>query len=156
MSILPAWTCVSLSVLLTLSAHACVEEAASRYGVPAVMLRAIAQQESSNNARAWHLNADGTVDIGLMQINSRWIPRLRTHGIQAQDLWDPCVSYMVGAWLLSDSFIRKGYNLQGLGAYHSPDPDRQRRYAREVLSKMQSIRQSQGTAGRSLTPAEGP
>ena len=60
-----------------------------RYGIGPGLLRAIAKVESGLDPRALHVNADGTTDIGLMQINSRWLPHLKGYHIEPEDLWDP-------------------------------------------------------------------
>ena len=78
-----AWPLLLFAIALP--AHACWQDAAARYGVDARLLYAIAQQESGLNARAInrsHAARTGSVDIGLMQINSRWLPVLHRHGIR--------------------------------------------------------------------------
>lgn len=115
---------------------ACFEHAAQRYQVPEVLLRAIAQQESGGNAHAINRNSNGSFDIGLMQINSFWFPTLARHGIAPQHLYDPCVSTLVGAWILSQGFARLGYNPQGLGAYNASSPEKREHYARQVLRRV--------------------
>lgn len=120
---------------LPVLAH-CFDLASQRYRVPAPLLRAIAEQESRHQPHASNRNVNGSVDIGLMQINSQWLPTLRQHGIESQDLWDPCVNVLVGAWILHKNFQRYGYNTQGLGAYNSGDPKRRERYAAEVLKRL--------------------
>lgn len=114
-------------------ALACFELAAARYQVPVSLLQAIAQVESSHNPRALNHNANGTRDIGLMQINSRWLPQLRRYGVTEKELWDPCVNTLVAAWLLSENFRRWGSTYRALGAYHSPHAERQLWYAQRVL-----------------------
>lgn len=129
-------------MVLSLQAHnasgACTEHAARQYQVPAALLRAIAQQESGNNPRALNHNANGSRDLGLMQINSAWLPTLQRYGLHEQDLWDPCVNTLVAAWLLADNFRRWGYTYRALGAYHSPQAQRQWAYAQSVLRRLQS------------------
>lgn len=118
---------------------ACFEHAAQRYQVPEVLLRAIAQQESGGNAHAINRNSNGSFDIGLMQINSFWFPTLARHGIAPQHLYDPCVSTLVGAWILSQGFARLGYNPQGLGAYNASSPEKREHYARQVLRRVAQL-----------------
>lgn len=127
---------VSIQLFLLLggvSASACFELAARRYQVPVQLLEAIAQVESAHNPRALNFNANGTRDIGLMQINSSWLPQLKEWSVSEQALWDPCVNTLVAAWLLSENFKRWGHTYRALGAYHSPDAARQLRYAKRVL-----------------------
>ncbi len=128
-------TLVSLLRLAPAQAY-CFDLASQRYGVPVPLLRAVAQQESAGNPQARNLNRDGSVDIGLMQINSRWLPVLARHGLHAQDLWDPCVSVLVGAWILHGNFARWGPTTQALGAYNSGDPVRREQYAQQVLRRL--------------------
>jgi len=120
-------------VLGSAPCFACFELAASRYQVPVTLLKAIAQVESAHNPRAVNFNANGTRDLGLMQINSSWLPLLRKMSVTEQALWDPCVNTLVAAWLLSENFKRWGNTYRALGAYHSPNAERQLRYATRVI-----------------------
>jgi len=61
------------------------------------------------------------------------VPMLARHGLQEQDLFDPCVNVLVAAWILSNNFARLGYNTQGLGAYNAATPWKRERYARQIL-----------------------
>ncbi len=117
----------------------CFKQAAQRYAVPVQLLQAIALQESSGNPRAINRNRNGSYDIGLMQINSAWLPTLAKHGISAEHLWDPCVSTLVGAWILSNNFARLGFNTQGLGAYNAASPHKREIYARQVLRRLTPV-----------------
>ncbi|MEI7785366.1 MAG: lytic transglycosylase domain-containing protein [Betaproteobacteria bacterium] len=127
---------------------ACFEQAAERYQVPEVLLRAIAQQESGGNPHAINRNTNGSFDIGLMQINSLWFPTLAKHGIAPQHLYDPCVSTLVGAWILSKGFARLGYNAQGLGAYNASSPEKREHYARQVLRRVAHLSAAQAQPRR--------
>jgi soluble lytic murein transglycosylase-like protein len=51
---------------------------AGMYKVHPDILRAITKVESNFNPRALNKNQNGTYDIGIMQINSSWIPVLET------------------------------------------------------------------------------
>ena len=69
-----------IALLASLPAHACWEAAAVRYGVSSELLFAIARTESALDPQAVGRNRNGTRDIGLMQINSAWLPTLAAHG----------------------------------------------------------------------------
>jgi soluble lytic murein transglycosylase-like protein len=114
----------ALAVLATAPdwARACWEEAAQRYGISADLLYAIARVESNLNPQAVnrsHLQRTGSYDIGLMQINSGHLRTLSRHGIKEADLFDPCTNIRVGAWLLADSFSRRGATWDAVGAYNA-------------------------------------
>lgn len=100
-------------------ADSCWHSAAERYGIHETILRAIALTESAMEPQAMNRNADGSVDVGLMQINSRWFPSLAEMGIQPGDLWQPCTNIHVGAWILAGEVRRFGYTWQAIGAYHA-------------------------------------
>lgn len=103
-------------------AKACWEQAAQRYGVSAELLYAIAQVESRGNPQVVNLShrqRTGSYDIGLMQINSSNLRALAQYDIHERDLFQPCISIHVGAWLLGHSFARHGATWEGVGAYNA-------------------------------------
>lgn len=71
------------------------------------------------DSQAINRNTDGSVDVGLMQINSRWFPRLAEMGILPGDLWHSCTNIQVGAWILAGEIRRFGYGWQAIGAYNA-------------------------------------
>ena len=97
----------------------CFDAAGQRYGISPVLLRAIATVESSLDPQALHINTNGTTDVGLMQINSWWFPRLQRYDIEPEDLWDPCLNIGVGAWILAGNVRQFGYSWQAVGAYNA-------------------------------------
>ena len=131
------WRVSSLvsAVLLSIAIPAwadCIDMAATRHGVNSDLLRAIAYFESSLNPAAVHKNANGTVDIGLMQINSVHLPVLAKYGIDRAKLSGSCVSAEVGAALLQALTIRYGPTWRAVGEYHSHTPGLAAAYARSI------------------------
>jgi soluble lytic murein transglycosylase-like protein len=111
----------------------CITRAAAYHAVSPYLLRAIAWQESRMRASAIGRNANGTLDLGALQINTIHLPRLRRYGIDARALMEPCTSAFVGAWLLREQFDRYGNTWQAVGAYHSQTPALNARYASSVM-----------------------
>jgi len=116
--------------------NACFDAAARHYRLHPALLRAIARQESGMNPRAIGKNTNGTLDLGLMQINTSWLPKLSRAGISREQLMDPCTNIIVGAWVLHDAVSRHGLSWKAVGVYHSPTPWRQRAYALKVAKHL--------------------
>lgn len=77
------------------------------------------------------IKTNRSVDVGLMQINTRW------HGHRVDritDLLDPLTNVRVAAQILNEQFARYSDDAErAVGSYHSSDPERSRWYARHVL-----------------------
>lgn len=114
------------------AATACWEDVGQKYGINPQVLYAIAKTESSLNPKAINRNRNGTYDVGLMQINSSWFPALVKLGIKEENLYHPCTSIEVGAWILAQNIRRFGYSWDAIGAYNSSKPNLRLRYAKKV------------------------
>lgn len=138
---------LALAALLmaTAQGQACWEEAATRYQVSSNLLHAIARTESGLNPRAMGRNTNGTRDIGLMQINSAWLPALSRYGITERELFDPCTSIHVGAWILAGNIQRLGYTWDAVGAYNTPNPALARTYIDKVRRHLHDDRPTNNT-----------
>jgi soluble lytic murein transglycosylase-like protein len=123
-------------------AESCWQSAENRYGIHETILHAISLTESAMDSQAINHNINGSVDIGLMQINSRWFPYLAEIRIQPGDLWNPCTNINVGAWVLAGEVRRFGYTWQAVGAYHAGPAksvvreQRRMRYAQRVYHNL--------------------
>lgn len=111
----------------------CFDEAASYQHLDPMILRAIAWQESRGHADAMHINANGTTDFGMMQVNSIHLRTLSNYGISQQDLMKPCISVYVGAWYLRQMMMRHKDTWNAVGAYHSERPDERDKYSNSVM-----------------------
>src|SRR5579862_9197037 len=115
---------------------ACWEQAGNRYQLDPALLYAIARTESGLNPAARHRNRDGSFDIGLMQINSAWLPTLAQYGISEHDLWEPCTNIHVGAWVLAQKIKQLGMSWEAVGAYNATTPYKRTHYAWKVYANL--------------------
>jgi soluble lytic murein transglycosylase-like protein len=107
--------------------EACFQQASSFHHVDNSWLHAIAKHESNFNPRAVNRNNDGSLDIGMMQINTSWLDELSKFGITAKEnLLDPCVNIFVGAWILSKYVQTYGRTWEAIGAYNTGNPHKRK------------------------------
>lgn len=125
-----------------------------KWGTPASLAMAVANVESGFHP--WAINIQGkshymenresalalierasaqrkSFDIGVMQINSYWLRRLKLDPV---DVIDPRINIIIGCWILSEELKRYGMTWKAIGAYHTPidkNPARARAYANKVL-----------------------
>lgn len=133
------FACASL-LSAGVSDHAdCLDDAAMYFDLDPTLLHAIAMHESKMHADAINRNANGTYDIGLMQINTAWLPTLAKKGISGQNLLNPCVNGYVGAWILRSNVERFGQTWKAVGAYNASSSDKQLRYANSVYGIWQRL-----------------
>lgn len=98
----------------------CFCEASDRYGVEVRLLIAIAKVESDFNMNAVNINKNGSMDYGVMQINSRWKSRLASLGISWHEvIASACMNIHVGAWILATNFQSWGVSWNSVGAYNA-------------------------------------
>ena len=113
-------------VLLGLSSYSfalenrsCFSGAANRFNVDETLLIAIAKKESSFNHKAIGRNKDGSEDYGLMQINSTHLPTLQRAGFSKNELFEPCTSIYIGAYILHGCIQRHGSTWRAVGCYNA-------------------------------------
>ncbi|WP_269503976.1 lytic transglycosylase domain-containing protein [Burkholderia sp. IMCC1007] len=128
--------CASLVVVTHTARADCLDDAARFHHVNVRLVRAIATVESGQRAGVVHLNRDGTTDIGLMQINSRWLTALSRFGVSRAGLYDRCTNAYVGAWILSQNIRRLGLTWGAIGAYNAGAHEKRIAYARRVYREL--------------------
>lgn len=94
------------------------------YGVSPLLLKAVAQVESNMRPHAVnssHMGNTQSRDIGLMQINTRWlrINPIKSLGYTEEHLLDACTSVKLGAWVLANNFTHYGVSWEAVGAYNA-------------------------------------
>lgn len=88
-------------------------------------------------------NTNGSHDLGPLQINSWWVPRIAAlvgrsqADVRAWLVSDPCFNAGAARWLFLSALKTTGDFWQAVGVYHSPTAWRQRRYALSVARHMQ-------------------
>lgn len=112
----------------TTPAEQCIMPAADYHRVNPYLLRAILRVESGLRPNAVMRNSNGTVDVGISQINSIHFRELGRYGIAPAHLQDACVGTYVGAWHLARVIARHGNTWEGIARYHSATPKFNRRY----------------------------
>ena len=117
----------------------CLTAAAAAHRVPPAMLVILLKVEDGTLGHVSR-NTNGTVDIGPMQVNTVWVPRIAAHWSAAPAsaflaLRDNlCANLEGGAWILRQAMDEaRGDFWGGVGIYHSHNPDYKARYLRKVL-----------------------
>jgi len=89
-------------------------------------------------------NANGSADLGPMQINSWWVPRLSAMTGGSRDdvrrwlIADICFNVDAARWIFLTGLGETRDYWSAVGAYHSPQPVRRQRYARAVAIAMRA------------------
>ncbi|EHH2107974.1 lytic transglycosylase domain-containing protein [Campylobacter coli] len=88
-------------------------------------------------------NKNGTYDIGIMQINSIHLPRLKKqYNISESDLLRPKINIFVGAEILKMCLDKHGLNEKGITCYNGRVVNNP--YGREVIELLKKARISNG------------
>jgi soluble lytic murein transglycosylase-like protein len=118
----------------------CFDAAAKYHRVNPWVLRAIAWNESHNQPFAVHQNGNGTIDYGLMQINSTHLAELKDYGVTTRELMQACPNVYVAAWHLRRQMDRYGNTWEAIGAYHSETPRLRDQYAWGIVATLRNWR----------------
>ncbi|MEI7152636.1 MULTISPECIES: lytic transglycosylase domain-containing protein [Pectobacterium] len=106
----------------------CFDAAGAKYQVDTLLVKAIADGESSLNPEAVNINRDKETrreisrDYGLMQVNSTHIPKLIAMGViqgPKDLLTKPCLNVQIGTWILAKHFQVCGISWNCLGSYNA-------------------------------------
>ena len=93
-----------------------------------------------------HLNLDGSQDLGVMQVNTRWLPAIsRATGqspslVRARLLSQPCFGINVAGAILHSYWVEAHGDLMlAIGYYHSHTRDLNLTYRRQVINAAQTM-----------------
>ncbi len=114
----------------------CFDEAGKAFGINPFLLRGIARIESNLNPNAINKNANGSVDIGLMQVNSSWVSNM---GLDPDRLRsDPCYNVMAGSKILKLCIDRHGYTWEAVGCYNAVSRNKRVNYSWKVFGMLKA------------------
>jgi soluble lytic murein transglycosylase-like protein len=120
---------------------ACMALAAAFNHLPPKALPQIAAVEGGRNGTA-HVNPNGSVDYGVMQINSLWVPALvKSTGwtetaVRVHLMYDPCFNIAAaGAVLRQDLREAHGNLRRAVALYHSNNPALNQTYRTRVTTE---------------------
>jgi soluble lytic murein transglycosylase-like protein len=119
---------------------ACMVAVGNLYGLPPRALPAIQAVEGGAPGVVHH-NSNGSDDLGVMQVNTRWvIPLAEASGLPPIAVWsrlvgDPCFNITAAGAILRIYLDETHDNvMRAVGNYHSHTPVLNRKYQREVLA----------------------
>jgi hypothetical protein len=88
-------------------------------------------------------NTNGSHDLGPLQINTWWVPKIASlvgrpqADVRGWLMSDPCFNAEAARWIFLSALKTTGDFWKAIGVYHSPTVWRQRRYALSVGQHMQ-------------------
>ena len=128
---------------------ACMVLVAKVYALPPRVLPSIQAVEGGRPGTA-SLNTDGSADLGVMQVNTRWVPALaRIAGLSPEDvrkrlIFDACFNIAAAGAILRTYLVETHNDLmRAIGDYHSHTEIRNQRYQLQVLRAAQIMFQAQ-------------
>ena len=137
----------------------CLIAAGNAHGEPAALLVILLNVEGGRMG-AVSPNTNGTVDIGPMQVNDIWVSKIAAHWATSAHaaylaLRDNfCANVEAGAWILRISLDEaRGDLWEGVGFYHSHDPDHKRTYLASVLKQALGLKEEAARARSLASPA---
>jgi hypothetical protein len=119
---------------------ACMVAAASFYNLPPRVLPSIQVVEGGRPGTISR-NTDGSSDLGVMQVNTLWVPRfaaitgMTEDAIRTRLIFDPCFN-IAAAGAIMRVYLNEtaGNLLRAVGYYHSHTPERANAYQTAVLN----------------------
>jgi hypothetical protein len=118
---------------------ACMALVASFYHLPPRVLPSIHVVEGGGIGSA-HANSDGSEDLGVMQVNTRWIVPLAhyagllTSTVRFRLINDPCFNIAAaGAIMRVYIYEEHGDLMRAIGDYHSHTPGLNQAYQERVI-----------------------
>ena len=132
--------CMGLFIPQQSFAYTCWDYVGQKFNVDPWLLFSIAQTESAFTNGLKSKNSNGSYDLGLMQINTIHLPHFSKHGLNEETLrYDACRNVISAGSLLRQSINKYGYNIDGIGGYHSNTPHLRRAYGKRVIDNYNQL-----------------
>jgi hypothetical protein len=114
----------------------CSLGAALRYGLPANVVLAVAEQEGGRPGQ-WVANSNGTFDVGTLQFNTAYLRTLARYGIGPTEAARPgCYAYHLAAWRLRRHLAHDAGDVWTRAAnYHSRTPSLNAEYRAQIMPR---------------------
>lgn len=117
----------------------CINHVVKVYHVPATVILSIMQNEGARNGKA-NRNKNGTYDLGVMQINDAWLPKIARYGYTRDDLqFNACKNVTVAAWIIAKHLASSDSAWKGIANYHSKTPSHNKKYRDSLYESYQKI-----------------
>lgn len=119
----------------------CIAQASERYEVPELLIHSILMKENGRTGQCSR-NNDASLDCGLAQINTKWVPYFLKYGIRQEHLLgDACTNIAASAYILKKNYLLKSNDwFSAIVAYNigpnARDPNRisiGHKYAKDVV-----------------------
>ncbi len=139
----------------------CLRAAAELHQVPAGVLVLLMSVEAGRLGEVSQ-NTNGTVDIGPMQVNDTWVPKIAGHwGASGHAAYRAlrdnfCANVEGGAWILRQALDEAHDDLwKGVALYHSHNPVHKLEYMRLVYAQAMRLKRESARELASADPNEG-
>jgi hypothetical protein len=134
-----------VSALMAVPYLACMALVASLYHLPPRVLPAI-QGVEGGSVGLVRLNTDGSEDLGVMQVNTRWVgPLSRYSGldravVRSRLLAEPCFNIAAAGLILQTYLVEtRGDLMRAVGNYHSHTSPRNAAYQTRVVQSASAL-----------------
>ena len=98
------------------------------------------KKENGRNGQAVR-NKNGTFDLGVLQINTRWLSTLARYGYTREDLQNnPCKNVMAATWILASGLANSKTLWSGVGNYNSHTAKFNKHYSESVSQDFDKIK----------------
>jgi soluble lytic murein transglycosylase-like protein len=110
----------------------CINHAAIIYHVPATIILSVMKKEGGRNGAA-SVNKNGTIDYGVMQINSIWLAKIVPYGYTKEDLqFNACKNITVATWIIAQGLAQGKSSWSGVANYHSRTKIYNEKYSKSI------------------------